>query len=130
MADGPSLVEGGPARSGIEEIRAELLRQRNNYRRELPRKLAHLEALCTEACGNPATASGVLGELRRAAHTMHGTGGTFGFRELGIACASLEEAAGKRLERPDDAGGLGLEHAMQEVRRCVEQSVGTTSESQ
>jgi HPt (histidine-containing phosphotransfer) domain-containing protein len=58
----------------LEELQAE-------YRAELPDKLARLRALLAE---------GNLKELHRALHTLAGSAGSFGLREVGEAARAAE----------------------------------------
>ena len=106
-------------RPTLDALRAELRRQQEGYRSELPARLAELEASwCLVRTGAPG-AQAALDALRRAAHTMHGTGGTFGLREFGQACAALEEAADRMLEQPGEHALPALHAAMLRVRHCI-----------
>lgn len=62
--------------------------QRADYQRVLPEKLAYLQTLW--AAVDAGAAPPVLAELERLAHTLAGTAGTLGFRDLGLAAKSLE----------------------------------------
>jgi chemotaxis protein histidine kinase CheA len=73
--------------SSQEQFKAFLALQRADYRRALPEKLAQLEALW-QALDTEAPPA--LDELTRQAHTLAGTAGTLGFREVGLAAKSLE----------------------------------------
>jgi chemotaxis protein histidine kinase CheA len=72
-----------------EQFQAFLALQRADYRRALPEKLAQLQAswLALDADAAPHA----LDELGRQAHTLAGTAGTLGFREVGLAAKSLED---------------------------------------
>ena len=75
----------------LEELHAE-------YRRELPAKLEHLQALWSAR---------QLPELHRALHTLAGTAGSFGLRELSVAAREAEtylEACGPALDASQQAG--------------------------
>lgn len=72
-----------------EQFQAFLALQRADYQRALPEKLAQLQALW--AALGPDLAPPALSELERHAHTLAGTAGTLGFREVGLAAKSLEE---------------------------------------
>lgn len=80
-----------------EQFRAFLEQQRVEYQRTLPEKVARLQTLwaAMDASAGPVA----LTEMERLAHTLAGTAGTLGFRELGLAAGSLEvlltEAAGR-----------------------------------
>ena len=72
-----------------EQFRALLALQRADYQRSLPQKLAQLQGVwvaLAAGAGPPA-----LTELERLAHTLAGTAGTLGFREVGLAARALEE---------------------------------------
>ena len=45
-----------------------------------------------------------IDELRRAAHRMHGSAGSFGFPQATVVAAELENAAKQWLEQPDNGG--------------------------
>jgi HPt (histidine-containing phosphotransfer) domain-containing protein len=62
--------------------------QRAEYKRALPDKLAHLQTLW--AAVDDGAAPPALAELERLAHTLAGTAGTLGLREVGLAAKSLE----------------------------------------
>lgn len=62
------------------------------YRRELPARIAALEALL---------AAGRLDELRRALHRLAGSAGTFGLPQVGEAARAAEESLVP--ENPDAA---------------------------
>jgi chemotaxis protein histidine kinase CheA len=72
-----------------EQFQAFLALQRADYRRALPEKLAQLQALWQAL--DPDAAPPALHELARQAHTLAGTAGTLGFREVGLAAKSLED---------------------------------------
>jgi len=77
--------------SPLDELRAE-------YRRELPAKLAKLNALWSAR---------QLPELHRALHTLAGSAGTFGLPELSVAAREAEnylEACGPALDARQQAG--------------------------
>jgi HPt (histidine-containing phosphotransfer) domain-containing protein len=66
-----------------------LEQQRADYQRVLPEKVGQLQVLWRAAAAG-AEAAQPLAELERLAHTLAGTAGTFGFRELGLAAKALE----------------------------------------
>lgn len=77
--------------SALDELRAE-------YRRELPAKLDKLNALW---------GARQLPELHRALHTLAGSAGTFGLRELGESAREAEtylDACGPALDARQQAG--------------------------
>ena len=71
-----------------EQFQQFLDQQRADYQRALPEKLAHLQTLW--AVVDAGAAPPALAELERLAHTLAGTAGTLGFRDLGLAAKSLE----------------------------------------
>lgn len=84
-----------------EQFKAFLALQRAEYQRALPEKLAQLQALWLAL--DPGAAPSALGGLERQAHTLAGTAGTLGFREVGTAAKSLEELLARARE-----GGVAL----------------------
>ena len=74
-----------------EQFQQFLDQQRADYQRALPEKLAHLQTLWAVVdAGAAPPAPPALAELERLAHTLAGTAGTLGFRDLGLAAKSLE----------------------------------------
>ena len=83
--------------------------QRAEYRRALPQRLAHIESLWHQVLGGNDAAQ-ALATLERSAHSLAGSGATFGCagagsaaRELELAVAPLVDTAcamtaGKRLD--------------------------------
>ena len=63
--------------------------QRADYRRTLPEKAAQVGALW-QAAGAGGAGSPPLADLERLVHSLAGTAGTLGFREVGQAAKSLE----------------------------------------
>ncbi len=72
----------------------------DEFARQLPEKLAHLETTWSEVKGGNLS---LLPMLHRLAHSLTGAGATFGFIELSRASRSLEQALQARL-----AGGAGI----------------------
>ena len=104
--------------SGSKE---ELLRfielQRVDYRRGLPDKIERLKLL-GQQLRETANVAEVLAELERLAHGLHGTAGTFGFRELAEAGQDLELAVQALRETgtpPDPAEQALIEAAIRRV---------------
>lgn len=89
-----------------EQFQAFLAQQRADYQRALPEKVAQLQA--EWQAQDPEAAPPALGELERQAHTLAGTAGTLGFRELGLAARELEELLGRAGE-----GGAALSPGQQ-----------------
>lgn len=75
--------------------------QRAEYKRALPEKLAHLQTLWSAV--DAGAAPPALADLERLAHTLAGTAGTLGLREVGLAAKSLEMLLAQAGE-----GGEGL----------------------
>lgn len=63
--------------------------QRADYQRVLPEKIDQVQA-AWRAVAAGAEAAQPLVELERLAHTLAGTAGTLGFREVGLAAGALE----------------------------------------
>ncbi len=63
--------------------------QRADYRRSLPQRLAQIESLWRQVLNGEAPAE-ALASLERCAHSLAGSGGTFGFAALGDAARVLE----------------------------------------
>ena len=71
--------------------------QRADYRNGLRDKLARMSALWSLVVeGHEDRAA--IGELERAAHSLAGSGATFGYAELGTSARALELAVGRVLE--------------------------------
>jgi HPt (histidine-containing phosphotransfer) domain-containing protein len=86
--------------------------QRLDYRRGLPEKLAQMEAIVDRLeSGQPADLAG----LERLAHSMAGSGGTFGFDELGTAAKALELA----VQRMKESGPAATAVQRAQVREAV-----------
>jgi len=81
----------------------ELDRLRDAYRRELPGKLAGLEALLRAA--REAGDRESLGAACREAHSLKGSSGSYGFDVASLALQRIEDALGEALaaDRPDPA---------------------------
>jgi len=89
--------------------------QRADYRRSLPQRLAQIESLWRQVLNGEAPAQ-ALTTLERCAHSLAGSGATFGFAALGDAARVLELAVNPL---------LGVAHtltpeAQSEVNRAVE----------
>jgi len=81
-------------RPRVSSLRVELDALVAEYRRELPQKLAHLDALLAEAR---------LARLKRELHTLAGSAGTFGMPRLGEAALAAEAYLDSCGSRVDDA---------------------------
>jgi HPt (histidine-containing phosphotransfer) domain-containing protein len=86
-----------------------------DYRRALPQRLAQIESLWRQALSGE-TPQEALASLERCAHSLAGSGATFGFAALGDAAKALELAV-KPLH--GSARAL-LPTAQTEVSRAVE----------
>jgi two-component system cell cycle response regulator len=67
------------------------------YRERLPARIAALEAARAEL-DRPGTEA--LGSIRRIAHLLHGSGGTYGFPEITESARRVEEAPAEALQGP------------------------------
>ena len=65
--------------------------QRADYRRALPQRLAQIELLWNQML-NYESAAQALATLERCAHSLAGSGATFGFAGVGSAACELELA--------------------------------------
>jgi len=86
--------------SAVQQEKLEALRRR--FADRLPGMVGEIEELCR--------APGKLEETIRRAHTLAGTGGTFGFSELGRAARALE------LALRDAAPAEAVEELLRELR--------------
>ncbi|QOY55248.1 diguanylate cyclase [Candidatus Sulfurimonas marisnigri] len=64
---------------------------RNNYAKELPSKIEHLQLIFDKGIKNGFDES-IIDEFYRSAHNLIGSGATFGFLELSRAANNLEKA--------------------------------------
>ena len=69
-----------------------LERQQAEYRASLPQRLADIESLWRQVLHDGAPAAAALATLERQAHSLAGSGATFGFAGLGDAARVLELA--------------------------------------
>lgn len=65
--------------------------QRADYRHSLPGRLAQIETLWRQVL-NDETPAAALANLERCAHSLAGSGATFGFADIGAAARVLELA--------------------------------------
>ncbi len=72
-----------------EEFQKFLAGQRAEYKRGLPAKVAEIRAQW-QAVNIDADAPKAMKDLERMAHTLAGTAGTLGYREIGAAAKALE----------------------------------------
>jgi HPt (histidine-containing phosphotransfer) domain-containing protein len=86
--------------------------QRRDYRRGLPQKLDEMESLVSRIGTDPAID---LAKLERLAHSMAGSGGTFGFEELGDAAKALELS----VQRLKESGEQATAAQREEVREAI-----------
>jgi HPt (histidine-containing phosphotransfer) domain-containing protein len=106
----------------MNRSRAELAQfieaQRLDYLRALPERMAQIDASWAEArqAGDPREA---LHVLERLGHGLHGTAGTFGFRDLSAAGQVLETAALALAETATDAARQQVADAIEQVRRSL-----------
>lgn len=90
-----------------------LAEQREEYRHGLPKKLDEMERLVSLIGNDPSVD---LSGLERLAHSMAGSGGTFGFEELGDAAKALEISVQRLKESGDGATAAQLEDVRAAVR--------------
>lgn len=72
-----------------QEFQKFLNLQRADYQRALPEKMDQILAAWRAVAAGTEVAQ-PLAELDRLAHTLAGTAGTLGFREVGLAAGALE----------------------------------------
>jgi HPt (histidine-containing phosphotransfer) domain-containing protein len=96
--------------------------QRADYRRGLPKKLDDMERLASLIGTDPSVD---LATLERLAHSMAGSGGTFGFEELGDAAKALEMSV-QRLRESGDAAtaaqGEEVRAALRDLQKKLPQA--------
>ena len=71
--------------------------QRADYRNSLPQRLAQIESLWRQVLNDERSAE-TLATLERCAHSLAGSGATFGFADLGDAARALELAVNPLLD--------------------------------
>jgi HPt (histidine-containing phosphotransfer) domain-containing protein len=86
--------------------------QRGDYRRGLPQKLDEMERLASRIGTDPSVD---LAGLERLAHSMAGSGGTFGFEALGDAAKALELS----VQRLKESGGQATAAQREEVLAAI-----------
>jgi HPt (histidine-containing phosphotransfer) domain-containing protein len=86
--------------------------QRADYAAGLPKKVDDMERLIESIGSDPAVD---LKTLERLAHSMAGSGGTFGFDAVGDAAKVLELS----IERLRAASGAATEAHLQDVRTAL-----------
>lgn len=89
--------------------------QRADYRRSLPQRLAQIASLWRQVLSGEAPAE-ALASLERCAHSLAGSGATFGFAGLGDAARVLELAISPLL----GAAHALTPAALNEVSQAVE----------
>ncbi|OGA96686.1 MAG: hypothetical protein A3E79_03265 [Burkholderiales bacterium RIFCSPHIGHO2_12_FULL_61_11] len=89
--------------------------QRADYHRSLPQRLEQIESLWGQVLNDEAPVQ-ALASLERCAHSLAGSGATFGFAALGDAARGLELAVSPLL----GARYTLTPAALSEVRRAVE----------
>jgi HPt (histidine-containing phosphotransfer) domain-containing protein len=87
--------------------------QRGEYGRGLPKKLEAMEQIISSIGTDPSVD---LVGLERLAHSMAGSGGTFGFEELGDAAKALELSVQRLRESGDAATAAQLEEVRSAIR--------------
>lgn len=100
------------------EFPAALERQRAEYRRTPPQRIAEIEARWQEiepGQTDPADQE----ELPRAAHSLAGSAGTFGLVEVGRGARALEKKLRALMAEPQAAGPEQVSAALGSLRRGV-----------
>lgn len=100
--------------AGLEQLRSD-------YRRSLPQQLTRICALWQQALEgeNPAEA---LAALERCAHSLAGSGGTFGYPDMGDAAREVELAVSPLLQTAcglTAAAMAGVSGAIELLRRSL-----------
>jgi chemotaxis protein histidine kinase CheA len=109
---------GGPADAEFLEF---LAAQRADYRSGLGEKFARMAALWNLIAHGDGDTADLL-ELERQAHSVAGSGATFGYRDLGAGARTLELAVHRVLEchaSPSDSQRTEIAAAMLAVNECV-----------
>lgn len=86
--------------------------QRRDYRSGLPQKLHEMERLAALIGSDPTVD---LAGLERLAHSMAGSGGTFGYEDLGNAARTLERS----VQRLVESGDRATTEQAEEVRQAL-----------
>jgi HPt (histidine-containing phosphotransfer) domain-containing protein len=92
--------------------------QRADYRRTLPEKMSQIETLW-QGARQAGEAPDKLSTLERLAHSLHGTAGTYGFRDLSHAGHTLELAVRALMDTgatPTETQQLHITEAINAVR--------------
>lgn len=93
--------------------------QRADYRRTLPEKMTQIETLWQGARQASEAPDNNLSTLERLAHSLHGTAGTYGFRDLSHAGHTLELAVRALMDTgatPTETQQLHITEAINAVR--------------
>jgi len=97
-----------------DEIERQLAELRKGYARQLPEKAGRVEAACESYFTQPWDEERCTAAIR-AAHTLAGSSGTYGYGELGKAAKALELGMKASQERRSTMTAAELEAA----RRCL-----------
>lgn len=92
--------------------------QRADYQRTLPEKMTQIETLW-QGARQAGEAPDKLSTLERLAHSLHGTAGTYGFRDLSHAGHTLELAVRALIDAgatPTETQQLQITEAINAVR--------------
>lgn len=95
--------------------------QRADYRHSLPGRLAQIETLWRQAL-NDETPAAALATLERYAHSLAGSGATFGFADIGAAARVLELAVNPLVDAAPalpPAARAEVERAMELLQRSL-----------
>jgi len=96
------------------DFEAFLARQRADYGRALPARVAGLREAWQRAAASRSDDD--YRTLEREAHSIAGSGGTFGFSRVGTAARELEGAVARR---DDPAIGAALAHLEETLRDAL-----------
>ena len=95
-----------------DELKAFMEAQRVEYGQALPGKVEALEGLWAQVRAGDESK---LKEFERAAHSIYGASGTYGFREVSGHAAALENVAQEALE----AGGTLSPEQMEKITQVL-----------
>ncbi len=86
-----ALRSSGCATTLSADALQELAEMRTDYARDLPNQIQGVHSALAELRRSPGNAA-VRGIARRRAHIIAGSAGSFGFDDVGDACANIEQA--------------------------------------
>ncbi|MBC8211957.1 MAG: diguanylate cyclase [Gammaproteobacteria bacterium] len=101
--------------SGLVE---KLQQLKQEFRAQLPERMDKLQTLYQHLVTQPDN-PGVLVELHKAAHSLAGAGGSFGYHQLSDQARILEHCLSKLISAPDSADKKDLEVIKQKLHKLV-----------